>query len=217
MKKHLLFILLFLIAFTFLVAKMITYASTSSNIIYLDAGHGGFDGGATSKNSTILEKNITLKATKYLQNYLEKTGFIVYLTRKSDQALSTNKKNDIYKRVDLINDSKCILFISIHANSYPNSKVKGAQVFYHKDEKNILLANKITKYIHQQDISNNRCAKEIKGKYLLDHTKKTGCLVELGFLTNDEDLKKLTDEQQLREIVFMIYLGILDYLEEINE
>ena len=53
-------------------------------------------------------------------------------------------------------------------------------------------------------------------KYLLEHTNTVGCLVELGFLTNDIDLKRLTDESMLKETMFMVYLGILEYIEELN-
>ena len=93
--------------------------------------------------------------------------------------------------------------------------VKGAQTFYNKNlEDNLLLASKIMNYLYLVDSTNKRVPKDISGKYLLDHTQKVGCLVELGFLTNESDLEKLTDDEQLRKISLMIYLGILEYLEE---
>mgnify|MGYP000803663191 FL=1 len=69
-------------------------------------------------------------------------------------------------------------------------------------------------YLYLVDSTNKRVPKDISGKYLLDNTQKVGCLVELGFLTNESDLEKLTDDEQLRKISLMIYLGILEYLEE---
>ena len=69
-------------------------------------------------------------------------------------------------------------------------------------------------YLYLVDSTNKRVPKDISGKYLLDHTQKVGCLVELGFLNNESDLEKLTDDEQLRKISLMIYLGILEYLEE---
>lgn len=220
MKKHFFWILFltFIILFSIILNSVEKIVATSKeNIIYLDAGHGGFDGGAISADKKTIEKEITLNATMYLKTYLEKTGYKVLLTRDKDKALAKDKKNDIYKRVDLINKSNCMLFISIHANSYPSSSIKGAQTFYSNSiEMNKILANKITKYLQINDPSNKRIEKEIKGKYLLDHTNKNGCLVELGFLTNDDDLYKLTNEERLKELSFMIYLGILEYLEETN-
>ena len=108
-----------------------------------------------------------------------------------------------------------VIYISIHANAYPSSSVKGAQTFYNKNlEDNLLLASKIMNYLYLVDSTNKRVPKDISGKYLLDNTQKVGCLVELGFLTNESDLEKLTDDEQLRKISLMIYLGILEYLEE---
>ena len=198
--------------------KKVNAKDNDNNItIYLDAGHGGFDGGATSIDKRTVEKDVTLKATLILKTYLEKVGYKVYLTRDKDIALSKNKKDDIYKRVDLINKKGIDLYISIHANSYPSSSVKGAQTFYSTNViENKILAEKIMKYLQLSDKDNKRNAKDIKGKYLLDHTNTVGCLVELGFLTNDIDLKRLTDESMLKETMFMVYLGILEYIEELN-
>ncbi len=218
MKRHLFLILFltFIILFSIILTSINeVVAFNNDNIIYIDAGHGGFDGGANSKDNLIIEKDITLQASLFLKNYLEKTGYKVYLTREKDCALGNTKKKDIYKRVDLINKSNCLLYISIHANSYPASSVKGAQVFYSSNNiTNKILSNKIMMYIKTLDATNKRIEKEIKGKYLLDYVNKTGCLVELGFLTNQDDLYKLTNEDTLKELSFMIYLGILEYLEE---
>lgn len=221
MKKHSIYILFltFIMLFTliFCINKVNARSNENNIIIYLDAGHGGFDGGATSLDKLVIEKDVTLNATLILKTYLEKVGYIVKLTREKDLALSKNKKDDIYKRVDLINKKEVDLYISIHANSYPLSSVKGAQTFYSTHiEQNKILAEKIMKYLQLSDKDNKRNAKDIKGKYLLDHTNTTGCLVELGFLTNDKDLKRLTDESMLKETMFMIYLGILEYIEELN-
>ena len=89
----------------------------NSKAIYLDAGHGGMDGG-TSYNG-ILEKDVDLDFVFTLKEVLENNGYIVYLTREGDYDLaSANSKNrkreDIQKRVDLINSSNCFLYLSIH-------------------------------------------------------------------------------------------------------
>ena len=64
------------------------------------------------------------------------------------------------------------------------------------------------------DKENKRLPKIITGKYVLDNTTKIGCLVEIGFLTNEIDLQKLTDDTYLEKTAFQIYLGILNYIEE---
>ena len=217
LKKNILFLLFaILVCITFFsVKKVVAISNEKTHFIYIDAGHGGFDGGATSLDKTIIEKDITLKVCLYLEAYFKKTGLKVKLTRSKDEALAKSKRDDILKRVSLINDSACDIYISIHANAYPSSLVKGAQTFYNKNlEDNLLLASKIMNYLYLVDSTNKRVPKDISGKYLLDNTQKVGCLVELGFLTNESDLEKLTDDEQLRKISLMIYLGILEYLEE---
>lgn len=184
----------------------------SKEIIYLDPGHGGFDGGATSSGSTIPEKNIVLTVSLYLKDYLEKMGYKVLLTRDKDQALAKTKKEDIYKRVELINNSAALLYVSIHANTYTSNLAHGAQVFYHNNENNKSLSELIQETLKIIDDTNTRFAKSITGKYLLDHVNKTGCLVEIGFLSNVEDLARLQDDSYLQNIALMIYLGIIQYL-----
>jgi N-acetylmuramoyl-L-alanine amidase len=58
-----------------------------------------------------------------------------------------------------------------------------------------------------------RAAKSISGKYLLDNAVTIGCLVELGFMSNENDLNILISNDLLEYRCLMIYLGILKYLE----
>lgn len=216
-QKRLILFLTFIFSVIALISLNIVKAINSNNtiLIYLDPGHGGFDGGATSTDKLTVEKEINLITCLYLKSYLEKTGIKVKLTRSEDKALSSSKKEDIYTRVKNINRSNCDLYISIHVNSYPNNNIKGSQTFYNEEnDYNKMLATNIMESLRMIDITNKRVAKSIKGKYLLDHTKKTGCLVELGFLSNEIDLNNLKQDKYIQKISFQIYLGILDYLKE---
>lgn len=191
---------------------------TEQDIIYIDPGHGGFDGGATSNNKEVLEKNIVLDISLKLKYYLEQMGYKVLLTRNTDQALSNTKVEDIHKRVSLINKSHCLLYISIHANSYPNNNVKGAQTFYNSNK----IENKhLSKYIMDElrniDPYNTRLSKELKGKYLLDKTNKIGCLIEVGFLTNNQEVNLLTSDNYQEKLAYSIYLGIMNYFSKSGE
>ena len=49
-------------------------------------------------------------------------------------------------------------------------------------------------------------------KYLIDNSKTTGCLVEVGFLSNQEELVLLTDKTYQDRVAYCIYLGIIEYL-----
>ena len=61
--------------------------------------------------------------------------------------------------------------------------------------------------------TNHRFAKAIKSKYITDNAKIPGCIVELGFLSNQKDCDVLTNEKHLEYRMVMVYLGIIKYLE----
>ena len=104
-------------------------------VVVIDAGHGGNDPGKVSKDG-IMEKDVNLAIALKLKQRLEGKGIKVILTRDSDICLAetgaTNKKkSDMINRMELVNGSGADLLISIHQNSYKDTNVKGAQVFYY--------------------------------------------------------------------------------------
>lgn len=211
-KRRVTLFLTFIIVITLLLLSFTVYINTLDPTICIDAGHGGFDGGAVANN--VVEKDITLKASLILGSMLEHTGYKVIYTRTKDLSLTSDKVTDMKERLKIINKKTNILYISIHANTYPSNKVFGAQVFY---SKNIELSKKLAEYIQdyflQEDKTNNRLAKLINGKYLTDNAVIPGCIVELGFMSNEHDLNILTNDKTLEYRCLMIYLGILKYLE----
>lgn len=86
----------------------------AAKVIFLDAGHGGYDYGLISGDSK--EKDLDLSITKDLNSALSKKGNKTFLTRKIDQSLS------IIERVTLVNKKKPDLFISVHS-SFSNAFV----------------------------------------------------------------------------------------------
>lgn len=219
-KKYILFLIIFIVLIGLSLGTIYGKNNEKKKLIYLDPGHGGMDGGAVDESGQILEKKVVLDVAYTLKTILEKLGYEVKLTRTTDQSIESSKKKDIYKRVDLINESKAILYLSLHANSYPSKKVKGAQTFYSvlpdSKENNQLLAVKIMEKLRIIDSDNKRVAKEITNKYLLDHVKIPGCLIEVGFLSNDEDLEKLTNHEYIFELSWMITIGIEEYFKEVS-
>ena len=211
MKKSVYLFLAFLILLILFIPNILTKAE--SGVIYLDQGHGGFDGGCVGNG--LIEKDITLNISLKLKQHLESCGYTVYLTREIDKALSKEKADDIYKRVALINNANTLLYISIHANSYPHASVKGAQTFYKENDENKKIAELIQNNLQSIDLKNTRLAKSISGKYLLDHANKIGCLVEVGFLSNPDEANKLNDKYYQNKIAYAIYAGILSYIESI--
>lgn len=211
-------LIVFIIVLCFLITrKEITLISSTEakKIVYLDAGHGGPDGGAVVDDVT--EANINLSIALILKNILEKNGYQVLLIRDGDYDLApanskNRKRDDLVKRVELINNSNCDIFISIHANIYTSSKIRGAQTFYKENnQKSEVLANLIQESIIANLKNTSRHALPLKNKYILDNTTKVGCIVEVGFLSNPEEKSLLMDKSYQTKMAESIFEGIKDY------
>lgn len=177
-------------------------------IIYLDAGHGGVDGG--SKYKDINEADINLSIVYTLKEELEKEGAKVYLTRYGNYDLASTtyyrKRSDLLNRANMINNSNCDLFLSIHLNSSLNSTWNGAQVFYDDiNEKNKELA-----IILQKNLGNRKIVLD-NNFYMYSRIKKVGVLLELGFISNSNDRNNLQNKEYQIKISANIIKGIVKF------
>jgi N-acetylmuramoyl-L-alanine amidase len=192
----------------------------SGKTIALDAGHGGPDGGAESKDG-VIEKDINLAITLRLRDYLQQAGAIVVLTRETDTDLaesgtkgySKRKTEDLHNRADLIQNNNADMFLSIHLNSIPSDKWRGAQTFYYlNNPDNPNLAALIQSELRRNLENTDRVAKLAdKTVYLLKTLKIPSALVEVGFLSNPEEAKLLADENYQKMLAASVYQGILRY------
>ncbi len=104
-------------------AATVPQRSDGKRVIAIDAGHGGVDPGAVGAGGTY-EKSITLAAALQLADRLRETGrYHVVLTRDSDIFLP------LRKRVALARNAGAELFLSLHADSIGNTKVRGSHVY----------------------------------------------------------------------------------------
>ena len=179
--------------------------------IYLDAGHGGVDNGATVNN--IHEKDLNLQIVYKLKETLTSAGATVLLTRKDDNDISNpnalyRKKSDFDNRIKLINNSNADLYISIHQNIYQNKKYSGPQVFYVKDNQKLaeIIQNTLNKYLNTK-----RKVKTINNTYMYKLLKKKGILIECGFISNDNERYKLKTEEYQLKLSKIITEGIITY------
>ena len=186
--------------------------------IILDAGHGGKDGGATSA-SGVIERDIVLNITKMVEDQLRLQGFNVILTRNDDNDLASpnaknRKREDLNKRVEILNSEENAIAISIHANAISNSRWNGAQTFYDPSAlENKQLATSIMDSLRNNIDNLNREQKAISNIYVLRHSNIPTALVEVGFLSNSEEAKLLENEDYQHLIAYAIFEGILSYIE----
>ncbi len=175
----------------------------------IDAGHGGFDCGAIGYDGTY-EKEINLSIAKQLKELFEKVSIGVIMTRDEDKSLSTTKKGDLDARINMINNSDCSLFISIHSNTYPSEALYGAQTFFY-NESDSALAKVIQDYF-VLTTNTKRFSKKLENIYLLERVNKRGCLVEVGFISNEHELALLKDYSYQYTVANAICMGVVDYL-----
>lgn len=184
-------------------------------VIYIDPGHGGIDPGAIYKD--MKESEINLKISKKIASELEAQGAVVYLTRYDDYDLSlpntiNRKRSDLSRRGNIINNSNCDMYISIHLNSETSSSWYGAQVFY--DDVNP--DNQKIAQIIQDELKNNlRTTREIKLShdiYLNKRVKRPGVLIEVGFISNPNERYLLKQDDYQQKVASTITAGIKKYL-----
>ena len=188
-------------------------------VVVIDAGHGGRDGGKLSIDGETYESDINLEIAYRLKTYLEAENIVVIMTRETEEGLysesDTNKKAaDLRNRIEIIDRAAPDLVISIHQNSYHDSSVKGAQVFYYTTSEN---GKKLAEIIQAQlrlslDPENNRQAKANDSYYLLKKTSATIVIVECGFLSNMEETALLKSEEYQDRVAWNIHLAIMQYL-----
>lgn len=200
----------------------VSVAYKNRNTVILDAGHGGFDGGAVASDGTV-EKDINLKITLAAAKFLRQSGFNVILTRESDvstddvetEKISTRKKSDLKNRLNLMKDYKDAVFVSIHLNKFTTSAANGSQVFYSRSEESKRLGDCIQKSIVAKLQPENTRVNKLatSSTYLLYNATVPSVLVECGFLSNKSELEKLKDQDYQNKMAFSIYCGILEYFK----
>jgi N-acetylmuramoyl-L-alanine amidase len=141
------------------------------------------------------------------------------MTREGDYDLAKpniaeRKRSDLSKRVRLINESGCDLYLSIHLNATTSKTWKGAQVFY--DDVNA--ENKILgQYIEEsfkKNLGSKRKLKRVSDLYMYRDIDRTGALLEVGFISNDNERYILQKKYYQEKISKAIVTGIMNYFNQ---
>lgn len=196
---------------------------TTQKTVIIDAGHGGFDGGAVASDGTV-EKNINLNIALTLRRLLKQNGFCVIMTREADVStedtestvISSKKRSDLKNRLQLMKDYPEAVFVSIHLNKFTTSSAFGSQVFYSDNDAAKILGECIQRAIvglvQHDNMRVNK--KATSSTYLLYNATVPAVLVECGFLSNKAELEKLKQKDYQDQMAFSIYCGIMEYFEE---
>ena len=184
-------------------------------ILVIDAGHGGKDPGALSKDEFTYEKEINLKILSELKELLDKDDIKVYYTKLEDATLF------LRPRVTLANDVDCDFFISIHNNANDSTKVNGTEILYYNDEyKNIkikdmakIFSDELSKAI---TLKNGGLVQMKNGDiFILSNARVPAIIIEAGYMTNNNDLTYIKSRNGQKAIAQGIYNGIWCAYEEL--
>jgi N-acetylmuramoyl-L-alanine amidase len=188
-------------------------------VILIDPGHGGIDGGTQNADGSLLEKTLNLQIAEQLAATLRRDGITVEMTRAHDEDVTKYAPNDrgwgrhlrdMYGRVEVARQTDATLIVSIHGN-HGTTTSKGALVFYKKDSpESYLLASDL-----------QMCLNEMTGAfhvpmqgnfYIINKPNVPSVLVEYGFLSNANEVTKLTSPAYQQQLVNTMADGIRFFL-----
>jgi len=185
--------------------------------IAVDAGHGGYDGGAVGRVSGVPEKGLNLDVAQRLEKLLLAQGADVVMTRTGDYALCDEdppirkKLQDMQRRAEIIRLNDADMVLSIHMNEYAGRSESGPQVFYREScPAGRLLAGAIQEAM----IRELKPAKErpaLGGDYYILTLGVPSVLVECGFLSNREEEARLLQAEYRQIVAQSIAQGVLDW------
>jgi N-acetylmuramoyl-L-alanine amidase len=176
--------------------------------IAIDAGHGGSNTGASGLTTKALEKEYTLKIAQQLEKQLRKKGVDVYMTRNHDTDIT------MIGRTLMVRAQEPDLLISIHLNSSGNKTAKGTSTYYRYVGFRPLSQFILTRML---DLGLNNFGNIGAFNFALSGpTEYPNCLVEVAFLSNEEDEKRILDEKFHEDVAEQIYKGIRDWLRSLE-
>jgi N-acetylmuramoyl-L-alanine amidase len=172
-------------------------------LVVIDAGHGGHDPGAMSGG--LREKDINLAVALKVADLLEQRGIGVILTRQQDQFI------ELEERANIANRRNADLFVSIHSDSNPDRSRRGYTVFVARGASPE--AYRAATCIGQTMAatgSDSHGIREAEYKVLMN-TSGPAVLVEMGHLSNAQDIARLRDAGWQNRLAQAIAAGILTY------
>lgn len=177
--------------------------------VVFDPGHGGKDPGAVSPQG-LKEKDVVLKLGKMLHGFfLSGVGRAFGIDSKITR--STDVFVELAERAQISNSANANLFISLHCNSFDKKEPKGLEVYHYPGS---VLGEKAASIIYremQDQLKMTDRGVKTDTFTVLQKTRCPAILIELGFLSNPEEEKKLADDKWLELAATSIFIGCLKY------
>ena len=182
-------------------------------LVILDAGHGGFDAGASGTATGVKESELNLQVALLVRDALEDAGVQVVMTRTGPEALGPTKGEDMARRGQMLLTEGADAAVSIHMNKFSDRKVRGPMAYYQAgaaegEKLAVAVIDSLTEALvlkpRRVNPGNN---------FVTRIPVCPAVLVECGFLSHPEEERLLQDEAYQRTLAEAVAQGVIAYLE----
>ncbi|WP_245867897.1 N-acetylmuramoyl-L-alanine amidase [Sporomusa silvacetica] len=179
-------------------------------VVVVDPGHGGSNPGAVANSTRETDNNLAVSLK--LRDKLTKAGAKVIMTRESDRTVAPEGSSlgqELAARVDIAEANNADIFVSVHSNSNPDPSLYGTMTFYPSGKSSKLaleVQNSIIKETGAVDKGTSSAT-----FYVLRNTSMPSILVEMGFVTNASEARKLQEDNYRNKIAQGIFNGVVKY------
>jgi N-acetylmuramoyl-L-alanine amidase len=174
--------------------------------VVVDAGHGGRDTGTDIARHIMLEKTVTLDTALRLERLLRQGGVQVLMTRRKDVTV------DLDARPAFTNRQRPDAFVSIHADSAENRSAHGFTLYIARRASSDSLA--LANHIHAELARTGVYDRGIRRAdfRVVKNARCSAVLVELGFMSNEQEARRLATSTHRERMAKAISRGVLAYL-----
>ncbi len=182
-------------------------------LVILDAGHGGFDAGASGTATGVKESELNLQVALLVRGALEDAGVRVVMTRTGPGALGSTKREDMARRGQLLLTEGADAAVSIHMNKFSDRKVRGPMAYYQAgaaegEKLAVAVIDSLTEALCLKPRHANP-----GNNFVTRIPVCPAVLVECGFLSHPEEERLLQDEAYQRQLAEAVARGVLAFLE----
>ncbi|CAN5662803.1 hypothetical protein BH20VER1_BH20VER1_15970 [soil metagenome] len=200
--------------------------------VVIDAGHGGQDSGAISAG--VQEKDLTLDVARRVQQLAVAKGFVTVLTRAGDETVS------LASRAEIANRERNCVFVSIHFDKGTRAAATGVQTFYAarqvpkrtavaswlpflqqvSSEPTNLESSSLASFVQEAMVTRTQAfdrGTRAQQFFVVANVRHPAVLVEGGFLSNPEDVARITTESYRQQLAVAISEGLVRYRQAVNE
>ena len=191
----------------------------SNKVVYIDAGHdyGGDRGAVRVINGvTYDETTLNIEVAEYLRTELINRGYEVIMARRmGERPTSSNYRENLWNRINAANNANADFYISIHQNTSTTTSANGVEAYYSSVKPDSLndityklntskaVAASISSGIASALSMTNRGAKD-EEFMVVKYTNMPAVLVECGFISNENEAKKISDSSNQKKIASVI-------------